>query len=43
MAGRFDDSRMANCIPSKAQPCATQWFTTDSNASSVTELVSTIL
>jgi hypothetical protein len=43
MAGLFEDSRIANWIPSRAQPWLTQSLMITSRASSVTVLASTTL
>ena len=43
MLGRFEDSRIANCMPSKLQPRPVHSFRRDSIASSVTVPVSTTL
>ena len=43
IAGRFDESRMANCMVSKVQPCSVHSFRIFSSSSSHTLLVSTTL
>ncbi len=43
MDGRLDESRMANCMPSKLQPFATVSLMIRSSDSSVTDEVSTTL
>ena len=43
IAGRFEESRIANCIISKRQPCALHSFRIFSSDSALTSLVSTTL